>query len=531
MKNGLHSRAKADTRAMNKKGKQSQTAWERALKHHHAGRLGEAERLYWHVLIDRSDDDVLLSNLGAALRGQGKQDQAVPCYRRAIVINPDNWQAHGNLGNALRDLGERQQAEKCYRKSIELDPSNAEPHCNLGQVLKENNELDEAADCFRRALELRPAYLEASIALSAIEESAGRTEQATDILWNGVSRQPVLTETCKRSVQANVLLFRGVEDCRYKLSDDFQHKMSGGHFSTSELLHDNQFTKHHFHIANGNLDSYSGELPRHDIIVNTVACPDREPKALKSLSAYLKSHKHAPLINDPDEVLKTGRDMNYQRLKDIKGITFPTTIRLTFKGMTPEQITESIKDSGIIPPLIMRRTGTQSAVSTRKLDAFGDIADYLAETDGDEFYVIQYVDCRYRDDYYRKLRLFCIDGKLYPVVCHIDQVWNVHGGNRKTLMKTNDWMQDEEKSFLNDPKAYVGADNYRLLENLHDIIKLDFFGVDFNLMADNSILIYELNPAMRHSLVHAESLPYLTPSLQVISDAFARMTIDRAGNL
>ena len=141
------------------------------------------------------------------------------------------------------------------------------------------------------------------------------------------------------------------------------------------------------------------------------------------------------------------------------------------------------------------------------------------------------MDCSYRDDYYRKLRLFCIDGKLYPVVCHIDQVWNVHGGNPKTLMKTNDWMQDEEKSFLNDPKAYVGADNYRLLENLHDIIKLDFFGVDFNLMADNSILIYELNPAMRHSLVHAESLPYLTPSLQVISDAFARMTIDRAGNL
>lgn len=514
---------------MAKNNKASGTAWEKAIACHQAGRLGDAENIYWQLLIGRSDDDSLLSNLGAALRGQGKLGQAVTCYKRAIAINPDNWQAHSNLGNALRDQGNLEQAESSYHKSIELDDGNAEPHCNLGNVLKDNGELKQSADCFRRALDIKPDYMEAGIALSAIEESAGNSEQAQKTLWDAVARQPILTEPCKGSTEATALLFRGVEDCRYKLSDDFQHKMSGGHFSTTELLHQDRFTKHHFHIVGDNLDTHGGKLPRHDIMVNTIACPDREPATLKALSSFLKGRKHAPLINHPDQVLKTGRDNNFLRLNDIDGITFANTIRIETKGMTTKRIVEKIKDSGITPPMIMRRTGTQTAVSVKKLNGFDEVEAYLSETDGDEFYVIQYIDCPYREDYYRKIRLFCIDGRLYPVVCHIDKVWNVHGGNRKTMMKKNDWMQDEEKNFLSNPKAYIGDDNYRTLEGLHSIIKLDFFGMDFNLMADGSMLIFELNPAMRHSLAHAENFPYLGPTLQDISDAFARMTLERAG--
>ncbi len=317
-------------------------------------------------------------------------------------------------------------------------------------------------------------------------------------------------------------MFFGLEDCRFRLNENYNIKISGGHFLTSELLRRQKFTKHHYHISGDNLLSDAACLPPHDLIVNTIACPDREPRSLETLSRYLRENPHAPVINAPQDVLQTTRNGNYARLHGCQGITFPMTLRAE-----RQNISGVIAESAITFPIIMRRVGTQSAVSTRKIMAPGDIADYLETTEGDEFYAIAYIDCRFRENYYRKLRLFCIDGNLYPAVCHIDAVWNVHGGNRKTLMKQNTWMQDEEKSFLEDFTAYIGPENRRHLESLHRIIKLDFYGIDFTIMDDNSILIFELNPAMRHSFVHAEALPYLTPHLNKISEAFEAMAMGK----
>ena len=39
------------------------------------------------------------------LAEQGKLDEAVACYRRALELKPDFAEAHYNLGNALRTRG------------------------------------------------------------------------------------------------------------------------------------------------------------------------------------------------------------------------------------------------------------------------------------------------------------------------------------------------------------------------------------------------------------------------------------------
>ena len=45
------------------------------------------------------------NNLGNAFKEQGKLDEAVACYRRALELKPDYAEAHNNLGNALRTRG------------------------------------------------------------------------------------------------------------------------------------------------------------------------------------------------------------------------------------------------------------------------------------------------------------------------------------------------------------------------------------------------------------------------------------------
>ena len=71
------------------------------------------------------------NNLGNALKDQGKLDEAVACYRRALELKPDFAEAHNNLGNALKDQGKLDEAIACYRRALELKPDYAEAHSNL----------------------------------------------------------------------------------------------------------------------------------------------------------------------------------------------------------------------------------------------------------------------------------------------------------------------------------------------------------------------------------------------------------------
>ena len=86
------------------------------------------------------------SNLGNALKEQGKPDDAVACYRRALELNPDFAGAE-QPGNVLKDQGKLDEAVACCRRALELEPDFAEAHYHLGSALKDQGKLDEAADC------------------------------------------------------------------------------------------------------------------------------------------------------------------------------------------------------------------------------------------------------------------------------------------------------------------------------------------------------------------------------------------------
>jgi protein O-GlcNAc transferase len=59
--------------------------------------MAEAEACYRRVLAAQPSHFEAYSNLGAALKGQGKVDEAVAAYRQAIGIRPDYFRAHFNL--------------------------------------------------------------------------------------------------------------------------------------------------------------------------------------------------------------------------------------------------------------------------------------------------------------------------------------------------------------------------------------------------------------------------------------------------
>jgi predicted O-linked N-acetylglucosamine transferase (SPINDLY family) len=80
--------------------------------------------------------------------------------RQATGINPDYAEAHSNLGNALTGQGKLEEAVAAYRQAIRIKPDFAEAHSNLGNALTGQGK-PEAGGAFHQAVSIKSDYAEA----------------------------------------------------------------------------------------------------------------------------------------------------------------------------------------------------------------------------------------------------------------------------------------------------------------------------------------------------------------------------------
>ena len=81
---------------------------------------------------------------GAVLLKQGKKEEAIGALRRAIVIDPKNFEARWSLGRALMLSELYSEAEEALQVAVMLDPQRADAHYQLGQALRRLGRTEEA---------------------------------------------------------------------------------------------------------------------------------------------------------------------------------------------------------------------------------------------------------------------------------------------------------------------------------------------------------------------------------------------------
>src|SRR5271165_3003892 len=91
-----------------------------AIEHHQAGRLQEAEKGYRHVLLRQPANPDALNLLGVLAAQAGKPEAGAELIRRSIEIRPDDPSAHNNLGIALDGCGRLDEAIASWREAIRL---------------------------------------------------------------------------------------------------------------------------------------------------------------------------------------------------------------------------------------------------------------------------------------------------------------------------------------------------------------------------------------------------------------------------
>lgn len=145
--------------------------------------------------LDRIDapatDFYKLFDFAVAFSERKKYDDAVPAWRKALALDPDDPRAHDNLGVALAETGKIDEAIAEYRKSLDLNSGSSHTHNNLGTALAEKGVLDEAFQHFEKAVELNPDNASAQINLgNVLSLKKDQLNEALSHLRRGVELDP-----------------------------------------------------------------------------------------------------------------------------------------------------------------------------------------------------------------------------------------------------------------------------------------------------------------------------------------------------
>jgi Flp pilus assembly protein TadD len=145
----------------------------------------------WRKALDLSPDDARAhNNLGVALAENGKIDEAVAEYRRSLELDARSSQTNNNLGSALAETGRMGEATSFFERALELDPENPRAHNNLGGALAESGRLAEAIEHLRRGVEIEPDLADAHNNLGAALARFGAVDEAVLHLEKAVALAP-----------------------------------------------------------------------------------------------------------------------------------------------------------------------------------------------------------------------------------------------------------------------------------------------------------------------------------------------------
>jgi protein O-GlcNAc transferase len=131
-----------------------------ALAAQKSGQAGEAERLYRLILEQASPPEALV-NLGNLLARQGRHQEALACYDRALAARPDFLEGLFNRANLLLELKRPEQALENYERVVGLRPDLAAAWNNRGSALRGLARAEEALASFTRAAALNPGHVNA----------------------------------------------------------------------------------------------------------------------------------------------------------------------------------------------------------------------------------------------------------------------------------------------------------------------------------------------------------------------------------
>nr|WP_213741244.1 tetratricopeptide repeat-containing glycosyltransferase family protein [Bradyrhizobium sp. dw_411] len=114
----------------------------------------------WIAQAIRQDPkSIYLWSLGTVLRKQGRNEEALKIFDKAVQLEPANAELWTNLGHVLMELERPADALLSFRHATTLNPDHWAAVNGCGSALHKMDRVEEALNAFERALRLRPDFL------------------------------------------------------------------------------------------------------------------------------------------------------------------------------------------------------------------------------------------------------------------------------------------------------------------------------------------------------------------------------------
>jgi Flp pilus assembly protein TadD len=150
--------------------------------------------LFQHTVDVTTDNYYPQYILGKALARQGKLDEAISNYAKALQMAPSYAEVYFSLGVALAEQGKLEEAISNYAKALHIKPNYAESLNSLGFALARQGRFQEAISRYSEALRIRPDYASAHNNLGIALAEQGRLEEAISNYSNAIRTRPTFAE-------------------------------------------------------------------------------------------------------------------------------------------------------------------------------------------------------------------------------------------------------------------------------------------------------------------------------------------------
>jgi glutathione synthase/RimK-type ligase-like ATP-grasp enzyme len=259
------------------------------------------------------------------------------------------------------------------------------------------------------------------------------------------------------------------------------------------------------------------ELDHYHCLLNCVTDADSNPKTIANIRKLLKGHR-GRVINRPELVEQSTRERVAAALAGIENLVVPSTLRIGRRGAG---LLKRLESRGLLKlPAIVRAAGTHGGEIVGLCRDFAAVERAVAGAPGDSI-VTEYVDYRSADGIFRKFRVFVLGDRLvFRHVVFADQ-WSAHARDRVAFLEKHPAMVAEWRQWCEGELSRLGEKVVATLRRIRQRLPLDYFGIDFGLLPDGRVLLFEANATMNFfPFPSADAFPFSLRPLRPAQAAF-----------
>jgi protein O-mannosyl-transferase len=150
----------------------------------------DSETLWNYTLECMPDNGPANNNLGDLLAAEGRLDEAMVYFEKALKLLPNSEYPHYNRGHLLEILGKWDEAKNEYYSALELNPCYTLPYNRLGLLLISRGRFEEAIAFLKNSLELDGANPETHYDLAKAFAAIGHRKEAEELVHVAILTAP-----------------------------------------------------------------------------------------------------------------------------------------------------------------------------------------------------------------------------------------------------------------------------------------------------------------------------------------------------